>query len=230
MLARRKSEIDLQIAGRDMRFKAIVLLTFPIVLGLWVVSSATALACDPFDFDSPANLIWCDVRARTPTPPPPPPTPAAVVVAAKPVSATTRRSGDSPANALELSDENQVIDAGARLWYKIGSDGSHMDVWMATYGQSGLGFVVYAPNQLDIQSPDTKPKGVGTYPNSDPNTLRWSGGSFMQRGTWYALVTNNSTFRLWFKFSSNQFKVEKNCFSYWEYLPDGQYVYWTACS
>ncbi|HEX7592890.1 MAG TPA: hypothetical protein VF429_01845 [Anaerolineae bacterium] len=220
-----------------MRFKGILLTLIVLTLLMLAIPTSSALACNPFDFDAPADAIWCEVRARTPIPATPTPAP---IIIAKPVaasvprgndaSANATRGGDSPANALELSDNIQVIDAGARLWYKIGSDGSHMDVWMLTYGQPGLGFDVYAPNQLDIQSPDTKPKGGGTYPNFDPNNLRWSGGSFSQRGTWYALVTNNSTIRLSFKFNSNQSKVEKNCHSYWEYLPDGAYVYWTACS
>ena len=139
------------------------------------------------------------------------------------------RGGDSPAHALELSPDFQMINPGGQVWYKIGADGSHMDVWMTTYGQPGLGFAVYAPNQ-DLSAPETQPKGVGTYPNNDPNTLRWSGGSFTQKGTWFALVTNTSSRPLSYKLESNQSKVEKNCHSYWEWLPTGLYVYWTACN
>lgn len=210
-----------------MRFRASALLSGMLVVAFLFVSNSAAAACGPVDFDSPPSAIWCDVRARTPVPPTP--TPAPTQVAAKQVAETTMRGGDSPAHALELSPDFQMINPGGQVWYKIGADGSHMDVWMTTYGQPGLGFAVYAPNQ-DLSAPETQPKGVGTYPNNDPNTLRWSGGSFTQKGTWFALVTNTSSRPLSYKLESNQSKVEKNCHSYWEWLPTGLYVYWTACN
>jgi hypothetical protein len=219
----------LRVSWRGMRFKWILLSSIVLVIGLVIVSSSAAGACGPVDFDASAETIWCDARARIPTPPPPPTHPPVLVAAVKPVAVTTQRSGDSPANAMEVGEDSQMINPNARLWYKIGSDGSHIDVWMTTYGQPGLGFAVYAPNQ-DIYAPESKPKGVGTYPNTDPNTLRWSGGSWTQRGVWYALVTNTSDKSLSFKLSSNQSLVNHNCNSYWETLPSGVYVYWTACN
>ena len=214
-----------------MRFKVIVLLSGVLFLALLLVSNSTASACGPVDFDSPPSAIWCAVRAVTPVPATPTPTPAPVVAAAvaKPVAEKAVAGGDSPADALELPEGSQMINPGGRVWYKIGADGSHMDVWMTTYGHPGLGFKVYAPNQ-DPLAADSEPKGVGTYPNNDPNTLRWSGGSWRQKGTWYALVYNNSSTAASFKFESNQSKVNKNCYSYWEWLPTGQYVYWTVCN
>lgn len=213
-----------------MRHEAIVLSSIVFVAGLAVISSSTALACAPVDFDAPSSAIWCDVRARTPTPPPPPtPAPVPVVAAAKPVTSITQKSGDSAANALEINNDDQFIDAGARLWYKIGSDGSHIDVAILTYGQPGLNFAVYAPNNQNFSAPDLKPTGIGTYSNSDPTTLRWAGGSWTQRGTWYGIVTNTSSTRLKFKIGSSQSAVDKTCLSYWETLPSGQYVYWNKC-
>jgi len=211
-----------------MRLRGIVLSSIVLLAGLAAFSNSTVLACGPAEFDAPSSDLWCEVRARTPTPPPTP-IPIPVVAAAKPAAAIAQKSGDSPENAIEINDNEQTIDSGARKWYKIGSDGSHIDVWMLTYGAPGLGFVVYAPNQ-DIYAPDSKPKGVGTYPNSDPNTLRWAGGSFQQKGNWLALVTNSGSVRQTFKIGSNQSAVGKTCNSYWETLPTGQYVYWTACN
>jgi hypothetical protein len=211
-----------------MRFKGILFSSFLLVIGLVIVSSSAARACGPVDFDAAAETIWCDARTRIPTPTP---TPAPVQVAAvKSVAAVILPSGDSPANAMDIGQNSQMINPNSQLWLKIGSDGSHMDVWMTTYAQPGLGFAVYAPNQ-DINAPETKPKGVGTYSNSDPNTLRWSGGSWTQRGVWYALVTNTSDKALSFQLSSNQSQVNHNCHSYFENLPNGlTNVYWTACN
>jgi hypothetical protein len=213
-----------------MRFKGILLSSIVLVIGLVIVSSSVAGACGPVDFDASAETIWCDARARIPTPPPPP-TPTPVLVAAvRPVAATIQRGGDSPANALEVGSDIQNIPAGGRLWYKIGSNGNHIDVWIETYGQSGLGFAIYAPNQTDIQSPDTRPKGLGTVPNSEPNMLRWAGGSFLQIGTWYALVTNSSATSLSYRIGAVQSAVEKSCSSpYWEILPTGQGTFWVLC-
>jgi hypothetical protein len=218
------------IVWRRMRLRAILLSSVVLVLGIMVVSSSAVFACGPVEFDAPADILWCDARAKEPPPPPTPtPAPAPVLVATKLTAATAQKSGDSPENAMEVPEDFVKINPGSRLWFKIGSDGSHIDVWMTTYAQPGLGFAVYAPNQ-DLGAPETKPKGVGTYPNSDPNTLRWSGGSWTQRGIWYAVVTNTSDKALSFKLSSNQFLVNHNCHSYWENLPSGEYVYWTACS
>lgn len=221
-----------QIFRRGMRFRYVILSSVALVLALLVIPGSQALACDPFDFDAPAHLIWCDVRARTSTPPPTPtPAPVSTIVIAKPVAATiTQRGGDSPATALEVGPDLQTIPAGGRLWYKIGSDGNHIDVWIETYGQSGLGFAVYAPNQKDIQSPDTQPKGLGTVPNSEPNMLRWAGGSFAQKGAWYALVTNISSINLSYRIGAIQTAVQKTCTDpYWEILPNGHGTYWVAC-
>ena len=211
-----------------MRFKGILFSSFALVIGLVIISSSTARACGPVDFDTSAETIWCDARSWIPSPSP---TPAPVQIAAvKPVVATILPNGDSPANAIEISQDAQRINPNARLWFKIGSNGSHMDVWMTTYAQQGLGFEIYAPNQ-DLNAPETKPKGVGTYPKSDPNTLRWAGGSWTQIGVWYALVTNTSDKTLSFLFNSNQSQVDHNCNSYFENLPNGlNNVYWTACN
>lgn len=211
-----------------MRHKGIILSSIVFVAGLAAISNSIALACGPAEFDAPSSAIWCDVRARTPTPPTPVPVP--VAAAAKPAAPVKlQKGGDSAANALEISNDDEFIDAGARLWYKIGSDGLHFDVAMLTYGQPGLNFAVYAPNNQNFSAPDTKPTGVGTYSNADPNTLRWAGGSMSQRGTWYAIVSNTSSTRLKFKIGSSQSAVDKTCVSYWETLPSGEYVYWTKC-
>ncbi len=226
-----------------MRFKRILLSSIVLLAGLVAIPRSIALACAPVDFESPADDIWCQVRASvtaptisaTPTPTlaafaPVPTSAPQVSVVAIPASSAPQKSGDSPANAREVSPNLQTIPPGGRIWYKIGSNGSHMDVWMETNGQLGLGFAVYAPNQTNLQSPDTKPKGLGTYPNSDPNTLRWAGGSFTQIGTWYALVTNTSSATLTYRMGAVQSAVDKNCTSpYWEILPTGQGTYWIAC-
>ncbi len=196
---------------------------------------SSAAACNPFDFDAPADALWCEVRARTPIPATPTPAPiviakpvAASVPRGKDTSATATRGGDSPANALEVNSNIQTIDPGGRLWYKIGNDGMHIDVWVETYGQAGLSFAVYAPNQ-DLQSPDVKPKGLGTFSNSEPSILRWSGGSFLQRGIWYAFVTNRSSAPVSYRIGAAQSPADKVCASpYWEYI-NGVGVFWVVC-
>jgi hypothetical protein len=211
-----------------MRLRGIVFSAIVFVVALLVISNSAVLACGPVEFDAPSSDIWCEVRSRPPVPTPTP-TPVQVVAAAKPAVAITQKSGDSPANALEVGPDLQTISAGGRRWYKIGNDGMHMDVWVETYGNPGLGFAVYAPNQ-DINAVDTKPKGVGTYPNNDPSTLRWAGGSFLQRGTWYALVSNSSSNAVTYRIGATQSPVDKACTSpYWEILPTGQGTYWVLC-
>ncbi len=218
-----------------MRFKGILLALIALTLLMLAIPTSSALACNPSDFDAPADAIWCEVRDRTPIPATPTPAP---IVIAKPVaasaprtndtSANTTRGGDSPANAVEVSSNMQTINPGGRLWYKIGNDGLHIDVWVETYGQPGLSFAVYAPNQ-DIQSPDAKPKGLGTSSNAEPSILRWSGGSFLQRGNWYALVTNSNSVPVSYRIGAAQSSADKVCNSpYWEYI-NGVGVFWTVC-
>lgn len=202
-------------------------------LGLLAASVSTARACDPSDFDAPANLIWCEVRFK---PPAPPPTPTRVFVAQAPSAAVTplavsaQKAGDSPDTALEITGNPQTIAPGSTLWYKIGINGSHIDFWLLAYGQPGLGFVVYAPNQ-NLQSPDTRPVGGGSYPAGDPNTLRWAGGSFRQIGTWFARVTNSTGSTLTYLMGSSESAVEKYCFPRREQFANGgSGLTWTVCN
>jgi hypothetical protein len=138
--------------------------------------------------------------------------------------------GDSPSSALDIDQNEHAIAGGQRIWYKIGINGNHFIVWMHTNGAAGLGFGVYAPDQKDIELPTTKPKGLGTYPETNPNDLNWAGGHFLQIGTWYALVTNNSANTLSYRLDVTQQAVEKVCTGpYWEILPGGAGVYWNLC-
>ncbi|MCL4395405.1 MAG: hypothetical protein M1482_11500 [Chloroflexi bacterium] len=202
---------------------------------LWATSISTVQACDPIDYGAPASALWCQVRYRTPPTPTPAPTATPIVVAASLASAAPSAAlphvdigGDSPSTALEVDQNEHIIPPGGRVWYKIGKNGAHIIVWMRTYGVPGLGFDVYAPDQ-PIGAPTTKRAGGGTYSPKYPLDLNWAGGQFLQVGTWYALVKNDSDKTLSYLIDVTAQLHDYQCNAYWEDLPGGNPVYWNAC-
>ena len=147
-------------------------------------------------------------------------------VASAPIATTVIASagrGDSPASALAPNDTWQNLDAGASVWYRIGSGGAHMDVWLDARPPSGMNMAIYAPYELN------RPIGRGTPNKSDPTRLNWSGGYWRADGDWYALVTNGNSFPVQYRITSTQTGIgKKSCYSYWEYI-GSNYVYWTVC-
>jgi hypothetical protein len=157
--------------------------------------------------------------ASTPVPPPTN-TPVQPVVSA--VAANTG-SGDTQSDALVPNDTWQNLDAGGSVWYRIGSGGVHMDVWLDSNPVGGMSMSVFAPNGSN------QPIGRGTGSNSSPGRLLWSGGNWRANGDWYALVTNGNPFPVQYKIGRSQFEIVKHeCHSYWESI-GGSPVFWTIC-
>jgi hypothetical protein len=138
-------------------------------------------------------------------------------------TAPIAQNGISRASALEPTNTWQLLGAGASVWYHIGTNGVHMDVWLDANPASGVKMAIFAPNGSD------KPIGNGTPYKSDPTRLSWSGGHWQARGNWYALITNGNPFPIQYKIERAQREIgEKSCYSYWEYI-GANLVYWTEC-
>ena len=120
------------------------------------------------------------------------------------------------------SDAWRTLGAGARIWYKVGKGGEHIDVFLEGKPLDGLSLEVYAPDQLD------KPIGNGTY-QAATKRLVWSGGHWQSEGAWLGRVTNGNSVPVQYKLSSSVQDISnKSCYSYWEYIGTSQ-VYWTKC-
>jgi hypothetical protein len=135
--------------------------------------------------------------------------------------ATDFSGGSSRASALPPGDAWHTLGAGASLWYRIGTSGNHIDVWLEATPLGGVGMLIYAPNGSDV------PIGRGTLSKDD--RLGWSGGHWSGEGYWYALVTNGNPMSIQYRITSSQQDISnKSCWSYWEYIGSTP-VYWTKC-
>ena len=159
-----------------------------------------------------------------PTPLPPvssqsdPSNPPSVIIPPAPVTfgGTTRSS------ALEPSDSFRTLNAGASVWYRIGTSGTHIDVWLEANPLGGVSMAIYAPNGSDA------PIGRGTPDNSQ--RLVWSGGHWEGEGNWYALIANSNPVSVQYRIQSSARDISnKSCYSYWEYIGTSL-VYWTKCN
>jgi hypothetical protein len=131
--------------------------------------------------------------------------------------------GTSPFNALEPTGAWQLLDAGASVWYRVGTGGVHMDVFLDADPPDSVSMAIYAPREFG------KPIGRGTPYQLDRTRLVWSGGNWRANGDWVALLTNNLPMTARYKItSSGQDISNKSCYGYWEYIGT-QYVYWTIC-
>jgi len=161
----------------------------------------------------PANFAPRVVPMIQPTPIPP-------ANAAPPV---VSRDGTSPTSALSADGATRTLAAGASVWYKIGSGGQHLDVFLDANPLSGMSLEVFAPGNLST------PIGRGTLQNST-GRLVWAGGHWRSQGDWFARVTNHNPMAVQYTLTSSARDISnKSCYSYWEYFPNGAYVYWTEC-
>ena len=120
------------------------------------------------------------------------------------------------------ADSWRAISAGARVWYKLGSGGEHMDVFLEAKPLDGLSLEVYAPGNLD------QPIGHGTL-QSSTNRLVWAGGHWQSEGDWLGRVTNGNPVTVQYKLDSSGRDISnKSCYSYWENIGANP-VYWTEC-
>ncbi len=147
----------------------------------------------------------------------------APVLSGAPNPAPSSTGGSNRFDALQPSDTWRTLDAGGSVWYRIGSGGSHIDVWLDAAPQNGVAMAIYAPNGSD------KPVGHGSPDKANPTRLLWSGGNWQSEGDWYALITNGNPVSVQYKIGRTQMDISnKTCWSYWEYIgPDR--VYWTKC-
>jgi hypothetical protein len=139
-----------------------------------------------------------------------------------PQPALAPEDGLGPSSPLTPADAWRTLGAGARIWYKVGSGGEHIDVFLEGKPLDGLSLEVYAPGQLD------QPIGHGTL-QAATNRLVWAGGHWQSAGDWLGRVTNSNPVSVQYKLvSSGQNISNKSCYSYWESLGNSS-VYWTKC-
>jgi hypothetical protein len=144
------------------------------------------------------------------------------VIATAPQAASAPQEGTGPSSPLMPADVWRIINAGARVWFIVGSGGEHIDVFMEGKPLDGLSLEVYAPGQLD------QPIGHGTM-QAATNRLVWAGGHWQSQGDWLGRVTNSNPVSVQYKLvSSGQDISKKSCYSYWETLGSSP-VYWTKC-
>lgn len=205
-----------------MRFKAVLLVSTLFAVLLVLAQSLDASACIPTDDGTRCEAV----RLLLPRP-----TPKAVV--AKPTAiavAAPAKRGSGPGDALQMVDTLQKIEPGQNIWYEIGSgvNPQRFEVWLDAKGQSGIGFSVFAPDQMGDWSPATPPKGRGSPNRSDlSHDLSWIGQAPIG-GTWFVVVTNSSSGPISYQLTYTRVEMlRRDCGgAYWEYFPNGAYVQW----
>jgi hypothetical protein len=114
------------------------------------------------------------------------------------------------------------------VWYRINNENNfYLDIWMDTYGRPGVVFNVYSPEQTNHLSISTAPKGRSGPAKESGHDWAWRGAQ--ATGIWHALVLNTTSTPMQYRIHYKQTTEDRVCKSYWEWLPTGQYVYWTAC-
>lgn len=131
-------------------------------------------------------------------------------------------SGASPANPRVATGSWEILGASAAVWYRIGSGGVHMDVFLDAIPLSNVSMEIFAPNQFH------RPVGYGTS-SKDGARLVWAGGHWKSQGDWVAKITNGNPVPISYRLSSSAIDISnKSCYSYWEWIGPN-YVYWTEC-
>jgi hypothetical protein len=192
------------------------------------VSSVVDYATHPACFLPDGSIATTVLGVGEECPPPflPPRTIKTPVATATPVTKATPR-GDSPLSARVMTGEWETIPPGGQVWYRIDNQNNFfLDIWMDTYGKPGVVFNVYSPEQTNNLSASTIPKGRSA-PSKEGHDWGWKGAQAM--GVWHVLVMNTTNSPMQYRIDHRQSTMERECRSYWEWLPTGQYVYWTAC-
>jgi hypothetical protein len=116
------------------------------------------------------------------------------------------KQGGTPDDALDADDSWRTIGPKGQVWYKMGSaqvPRVNMSFWLDAKGSGGIGFAVYAPDQMYNLPPIGPPKGQGTRNRNDStHDLNWNGQA-AAGGTWYVLVTNSNPVALTYKVGSS---------------------------
>ncbi len=134
------------------------------------------------------------------------------------------KSGSTSADAMQPYDAWQTVGPKDEVWFRIGDEKLariHMDVWLDAKGADGIGFEVYAPDQMTKPYLSGPPKGQGTRNNSDrSHDLNWSGNA-PAGGVWYVRVTNSNPVPMTYKLGSSVVSTggRANCTTpYWEWI------------
>ncbi|MBI5029665.1 MAG: hypothetical protein HZB51_04005 [Chloroflexi bacterium] len=131
--------------------------------------------------------------------------------------------GSSPMNPLNPGTW-MVLDSGASAWYRIGSGGVQMEVFLDADIISNMTMAIYAPGQL------SRPIGMGTTWSRDTSRLAWNGGHWNSEGDWLALVTNRNATSVHYRVTSSARDISnKTCHGYWERINGGDPIFWTIC-
>lgn len=196
---------------------------------LGIVSAPTPVIVQaPRHFSAPpVNFAPRAVPVVSPAPAPPVNFAPRVVPVASPApvppAPVFSHNGASPSSALSADGALRTLGAGASAWYKIGSGGQHIDVFLDAKPLSGMALAVFAPGNL------SDPIGHGTLQNSS-GRLVWAGGHWKSEGDWFARVTNQNPMAVQYTLTSSGHDIsKKSCSSYWENYPNGARVYWTEC-
>jgi hypothetical protein len=134
------------------------------------------------------------------------------------------KRGVTFADAMEATDSWLTIGPKEQVWYKIGDAKLarvHLDVWLDAKGASGIGFAIYAPDQMTVPYLSGPPKGQGTPNRKDGgHDLNWSGQA-PAGGVWYVLVNNSNPMAVTYKLGHSLMVTgpRQNCTEpYWEWI------------
>ncbi len=133
--------------------------------------------------------------------------------------------GNSPLTPLDATGAWLVLDAGASVWYRIGSGGVQMEVFLDADTVNNVALSIYSPGQLG------KPVGKGTPYTKDNSRLYWNGGHWNADGDWLAQVTNYNPMAIHYRVTSSARDISnKSCHGYWERIGSNPYpIFWTIC-
>ncbi len=134
------------------------------------------------------------------------------------------KQGTTTASAMQPYDSWQTIGPKEEVWYRIGDEKLgrlHLDVWLDAKDASGIGFQIFAPDQMTVPNLSGPPKGQGTRNNKDTShDLNWSGQA-AAGGIWYVRVTNSNPMPVEYKLGSSVVFTggRSNCTGpYWEWI------------
>ncbi len=213
-----------------MKWKTVLRVSVLVAIASVWLGMPTAFACVPDDETGRCIIIKPNLYKARPT---------VVTAKATAIPTPTRvvAQGTGPQNAITPDEVWRTIEANASVWYRIGEgvNSQRLDVWLDSRSKDAVSFAVYSPDQMNAWTPAIPAKGRGSPNRADPShDLSWSGHA-PAGGTWYVVVSNNTSVAASYRVGYNKVSTAgRKCTSYWETvcLPwDGKCypTYWTAC-
>ena len=210
-----------------MKLKFSLGLSALVAVGLTLVASASALACEPRSETDPRCVMPIPkprvVGRVVPTPVPlPQPTPVKVAQAA------TNR-GLSPADALPIDGSWQIIPPNAFMWYRVDNGTNfYSTVYLDSKEHKELGLSAFSPEQQNELAPALQPKGRGS-PSKDDTShdLVWKGTH--TEGVWHIMVSNRNSFSVEHKLTTQQASGDRQCRGFDEIDRFGKWIHWVDC-